>query len=114
MRILQRVMLDNIDYTSVHQHAYEALRMYDTPDYAVRLCAVPGNDPRPYNLPTADEAGVVLPGDDTFQGNHRDIVLHLRPEYCHNRGACSICTLTLRALLSFWKSWVVLRSANSK
>ena len=50
----------NVPYseqTFVH-HAYEILCMYDGPDYMVRLCVAPGNDPRHYNLPTANEVGV--------------------------------------------------------
>ena len=55
-------------YTPIYQHAHEVLRMYDAPDYTVKLCVVPGNDPRRYNLPTADEVGVILPGENLFQG----------------------------------------------
>ena len=83
MQTLQCMMSDCNAYTPIYQHAYEVLRMYDAPDYTVRLCVVPGNDPRRYNLPTANEVGVILPGENVFQGDHRDIVLHLRPErYC--------------------------------
>ena len=35
-------------------------------------------------MPTADEVGVILPGDSTTQGDYHDIVLHLRPEYYRN------------------------------
>ena len=58
--------------------------MYDAPDYTIKLCVLPGNDPRRYNLPTVDEVGVVLPGDNRFQGDYCDIILHLRPQYYHN------------------------------
>jgi hypothetical protein len=71
-------------YTPIYRHAYEILQMYDAPDYTVKLCVVPGHDPRRYNLPTANEVGVILPGEDIFQGDHRDIILHLRPRYYHN------------------------------
>jgi hypothetical protein len=84
MQILQGVMSDYNTYTPIYRHAYEVLRAYDAPDYTVRLCVVPGNDPRRYNLPTADEVGVILPGENVFQGDHRDIVLHLRPQYYQN------------------------------
>ena len=84
MRILQRIMWDYNAYTPIYQHAYEVLQMYDAPDYTVKLCVVPGHDPRRYNLPTADEVGVILPGEDVFQGDHRDIIIHLRPQYYLN------------------------------
>ena len=84
MRTLQRIMWDHNAYTPIYQHAYEVLRRYDAPDYTVRLCVLPGNDPRRYNLPTADEVGVILPGENTFQGDHRDIVIHLRPQHYYN------------------------------
>lgn len=51
--------------------------MYDAPDYTVKLCVVPGHDPCHYNLPTADKVGIILPGEDIFQGDHQDIVIYL-------------------------------------
>ena len=84
MQTLQRVMWDYNAYTPIYQHAYEVLQTYDAPDYTVKLCVAPGNDPRRYNLPTANEVGVILPGEDTFQGDHCDIVIHLRSEHYHN------------------------------
>jgi hypothetical protein len=58
--------------------------MYDAPDYTVKLCVVPGNDPQRYNLPTADEVAVILPGTDESQGVFCDIILHLRPRHYHS------------------------------
>jgi hypothetical protein len=84
MHILQHVMCDHNNYTPIYQHAHEVLQKYNAPDYTVRLCVVPGNDTRRYNLPTADEVGVILPGENVFQGNHRDIIIHLRPQHYHN------------------------------
>ena len=81
MRILQRIMWDNNPYASIYQHAYEVLRKYDAPDYTMKLCVAPGHDPRRYNLPTANEVGIILPGENAFQGDRRDIVIHLRPQY---------------------------------
>jgi Helitron helicase-like domain at N-terminus len=81
MQVLQQVMRDYNIYTPIYQHAYEILQIYDAPDYTVKLCVVPGNDPRRYNLPTADEVGVILPGSSEFQGDFRDIVIHLRPQH---------------------------------
>ena len=78
---LQRVLRLNHQYSQVYQHAYEVLRHYDGPDHYVKLCVLPGNDPRRYNTPTADEVAVVLPGDNATKGDYRDILLHLRPQY---------------------------------
>ena len=77
MRSLQQIMWNHNVYTRIYQHAYEVLRLYDAPDYTVKLCVLPGNDPRRYNLPTADEVSVILPGNDSFQGDFCDIILHL-------------------------------------
>lgn len=82
MRILQdvlHVMRSYNAYTPVYQHAYEILQRYNAPDYTVKLCVVPRNDPRRYNLPTADEVGVILPEENMFEGDFRDIIIHLRP-----------------------------------
>ena len=58
--------------------------MYDALDYTVKLCVVLGHDPQCYNLPTADEVGVILPGENVFEGDHHDIVIHLQPQhYCN-------------------------------
>lgn len=84
MRLLQCVMYDHNNYTPLYQHAHEILSLHGTQDYTVRLCVAPGNDPRRYNLPTADEVGVILPEGNQFQGDYRDIILHLRPQYYHN------------------------------
>jgi hypothetical protein len=43
-------------------------------DTEVRLRVIPGNDRRRYNLPTAEEVAVVLPGDGS-SGDDRDIIL---------------------------------------
>ena len=80
----QHMMWTYNAYTPVYQHAHEVLQMYDAPDYTVKLCVAPGNDLRHYNLQTADEVGVILPGENVFRGDHRDIIIHLRPQYYHN------------------------------
>jgi hypothetical protein len=84
MRVLQQVMFDYNAYTPIYRHAYEILQMYNVPDYTANLCVVPGNDPRRYNLPTADEVGVILPERNDFQGDFRDIIIHLRPQHYLN------------------------------
>ena len=84
MQTLQNVMWNHNAYTPIYRHAHEVLQVYDAPDYTVKLCVAPGNDPRRYNLPTANEVGVILPGENVFQGDSRDIIIHLRPQYYHN------------------------------
>lgn len=84
MRTLQCVLWDHNAYTPIYQHVYEVLREYDAPDYTVRLCVVPGNNLHQYNLPTVNEVAIILPGEDIFQGNHRDIIIHLQPEHHYN------------------------------
>jgi hypothetical protein len=81
MRVLQQIMCDYNVYTRIYRHAYEILQMYNAPDYTVNLCVLPGHDPRRYNLPTADEVGVILPERNDFQGDFRDIIIHLRPQH---------------------------------
>ena len=44
--MLQQVMCDHNAYTPIYQHAYEVLQSNDAPDYTVKLCVVPGHDPR--------------------------------------------------------------------
>ena len=83
MHILQRVMHDHNVYAPIYEHAYEVLQRYDAPDYTVKLCVVPGHDSWCYNLPTADEVGVILPESNDFQGDFRDIVIHLRQQRYH-------------------------------
>ena len=77
MLTLQCVMPDYNAYMLIYQHTYEVLQMYDTPDYTVKLCVVPGNDPHCYNLLTADKVGVILPSENLFQDDHHDIILYL-------------------------------------
>jgi hypothetical protein len=84
MTSLQDMLNVHNVYAPIYRHAYEVLEIYDAPDYTLKLCVVPGNDPRRYNIPTADEVGVILPGDEDFQGDYRDIIIHLRPQYYHN------------------------------
>ena len=68
MQTLQQVMTDHNPYTRIYRHSYEILRMYNAPDYTVKLCVAPGHDPRRYNLLTEDEVGVILPEGNNFKG----------------------------------------------
>ena len=92
MRILQQVMSDNNAYAPIYQHAYEILRIYDAPDYTVKLCVLPGNDPRRYNLSTADEVGVILPSSENSecQGHFRDIRNFYQKKRINDTSSCTI------------------------
>ena len=92
MEALQQMLADNHQYVPVYRHAFEILQNYDVAnDVEVRLRLEPGLDRRRYNLPTADEVAVILPGSSSTQP--RDIVLRqrdgplyrisdLHPAYC--------------------------------
>jgi len=78
---LQDMLLEHHPYASIYHHAYEILKDYDVgDDVSIRLRVAPGRDRRRYNLPTADEVAVILPGDsgEKTQISRRDIVLQLR------------------------------------
>lgn len=78
MQVIQDVLLRHHQYAPVYQHAHNVLREYNpNDDVSIRLRVDPSVDRRRYNLPTADEVAVILPGDgETSQP--RDIVLHRR------------------------------------
>lgn len=78
MQGLQDMLLQHHQYTPIFKHAHEILRDYDGPadDAEVCLRVAPGLDKRRYNLPTADEVAVILPGMQSKAP--RDIVLRNR------------------------------------
>ena len=81
MRILQEILLSHHQYAHIYRHAYNILQHYDSNNDAfIRLRVAPGHDRRRYNLPTADEVAVILPGVDGGDTNlsQRDIILHTR------------------------------------
>ena len=66
---------------AIYRHTYDILEHYDPKDdVSIQLCVAPGHDCRRYNLPTADEVAVILPGVAGDDGEHcqRDIVLQTR------------------------------------
>jgi hypothetical protein len=86
LRILQDILLTYHQYTPVYQHAHEILKHYDpNDDVSIRLRVAPGLDRRRFNLPTADEVAVILPGveESTTQSHQRDIILHSRAGDLH-------------------------------
>jgi hypothetical protein len=81
LRTLQDMLLNHHQYAPIYRHAYEILERYDPDDdVSIRLRVAPGHDRRRYNLPTADEVAVILPGmeGDSMQLSQRDIVLQNR------------------------------------
>ena len=64
-------------YVPVYRHAYQILQNYNTNnDVDVRLRLSPGLDCRQYNVPTADEVAIILPGMNSTEP--RDIILRHR------------------------------------
>lgn len=85
---LQTMLLSSHAYAPLYTQAYEILQQYDpSNDITVTLRLQPGIDGRRYNLPTAEEIAVILPGvGDPLP---RDIVLRRR----HERGLDRISEL---------------------
>ncbi|KJA13929.1 hypothetical protein HYPSUDRAFT_112539, partial [Hypholoma sublateritium FD-334 SS-4] len=78
MQDLQTMLEQHHSYVPIYRHAYEILQGYDpSNDAVVRLRLTPGLDRRRFNLPTADEVAMILPGTHTTL-EPRDIVLRLR------------------------------------
>lgn len=78
---LQRMLLASHRYAEVYKHAYEVLSLHDdSADICVRLVANTEHDRRRYNLPTADDVAVVLPGmgEPPEGSSGRDIILRRR------------------------------------
>ena len=76
--MLQDVVLNHHQYASIYHHAYEILKHYDpNDDVSIHLQLAPGQDCRWYNLPSADEVAVILPGveGDNMQLSQCDIIL---------------------------------------
>jgi hypothetical protein len=81
LHTLQDMLLNHHQYASIYRHAYEILEHYDPDDdVSIRLRVAPGHDHHRFNLPTADEVAVILPGVDgiNMQFMHRDIILQNR------------------------------------
>ncbi|KZP24540.1 hypothetical protein FIBSPDRAFT_929756 [Athelia psychrophila] len=79
MQILQGVISDSHYYAHLYKHAFEVLQEHgEVPDVHIRLRCAPNQDRRRYNLPTADEVAVILPGDGSQPTDSRDIILRLR------------------------------------
>ncbi|KAI0091064.1 hypothetical protein BDY19DRAFT_877339, partial [Irpex rosettiformis] len=81
MELLQRVLADNHDYAAIYQHAHEIWQAHrgTAEDIPIRLIYDNAyDDRRRYNLPSADEIAVIIPGDGEQTTASRDIILHVR------------------------------------
>ena len=67
-------------YAHIYQHTYEILNDYDPLEDVLICLQVGSTHDRRFNLPTADEVAVILPGvdGDDKHVRERDIVLHSR------------------------------------
>ena len=83
MQLLQNTLRESHQYAQIYQHAYEVLRNAgDVTDASITLQVSNNHDRRRYNLPSADEVAMIMPGDE-MQRDYRDIVLHLRAQQEH-------------------------------
>jgi hypothetical protein len=81
LHVLQDMLLSNNRYVTIYRHSFEILEHYDPDDdVSIRLRVTSTQDHRRFNLPTADEVAVILPGMEgvTTDQRSRDIVLQNR------------------------------------
>lgn len=81
MKIIQDTLLEHNPFPAKYRQAHEILCQPGVGDanIPVRLHYSSAQDRRRYNLPTADEIAVILPGDGNDDpSGMRDILLHLR------------------------------------
>ncbi|RPD82884.1 hypothetical protein L226DRAFT_425085, partial [Lentinus tigrinus ALCF2SS1-7] len=77
LETIQTVLQQCNPYVAIYQHAHEVLCRYPADaDVSVRLIADAKQDRRRYNLPSADDVAILLPGEGG--GDFRDIILHRR------------------------------------
>ena len=79
MQIIQDVLHRYNHYIALYKTARERIHEAgDVPDVHVRLHFAAGSDQRRYNLPTAEEVAVILPGDGAQPTDNRDIIIQTR------------------------------------
>ena len=77
MKLLQDTLCAHHQYAALYQHAYEVLEGHPgLDDISIHLRITEGQDWQQYNLPTADEITVIIPGDGTQMWDTQDIILH--------------------------------------
>lgn len=119
MALLQDVIRDHHQYAPIYLHAFEVLRHQEADDICIRLRVVPGTDRRRYNLPTADEVAVILPGDQS-QAQPRDIILRNRGGALQRISDCHPAYAPLQYVLLFpygengWHPDLLLQASNER
>lgn len=78
MECLQGLILTNHHWAHIFKHAMEVFEDNGCEDVSIQLTTNNNCDQRCWNLPTADEVAVIIPGDGTQSHGRRDIVLHCR------------------------------------
>ena len=78
METLQTLILTHHRWARIFKHAMEVFEETECDDVSIQLTANHNQDRRRWNLPTADEIAVIIPGDGTQSYGHRDIVVHRR------------------------------------
>ena len=77
---LQSMLLQHHQYVPIYHHTYEVLQTYDPAnDVEVRLRLTPGLNHHWYNLPTANEVAVILPGNHSTEPCNIILWLHSGP-----------------------------------
>ena len=104
MQTIKAVLSDHHFYASIYSHAHEVLQQHQgVGDVTVCLHCLPGQDRRRYNLPTADEISLVLPGDGSQHCDSRDIILRLRrPDGTHCSASARVTLHILACIMSFY------------
>lgn len=81
MRNLHDMIKANHFYANIYQQANEIFAgQAQTPNMQLKLHFDAGTDARRYNLPTAQEVALILPGDGSEVDNRRDIILRYRAQ----------------------------------
>lgn len=75
---IQELLRENHAFYPLYQQAHEILQTRRMVDLTIHLHFKKSTDRRRYNLPTANEVAVIIPGDGLMPEAMRDIVLRLR------------------------------------
>jgi hypothetical protein len=78
MSKLQDMLRTTHRYSPAFLHSFEILQNTPSRELSLRIVTDPSTDQRRYNVPSANEIAIVLPGDGTHAVQPRDIVLQNR------------------------------------
>lgn len=104
LEIIQTVLLRDNHFTNLYRQAYNILAnsAQTVYDLSCHLHYNKTNDKRVYNMSTADEIAVILPGDGTENSGSRDIIIHLRGgQHLERISECHPAYLPLHYVLLF-------------